>query len=289
MKPLKTKEKIGNGTLLVTDGPLKYLEFECLNHYGDILTHCMSTRIGGVSEGECRSLNFGFRRNDTRENVLRNFQLLCESVGFEPESLVLSDQVHGKTIRWVDGNDFGKGYCRESDLTGVDGLMTQTGGLTMVTFYADCIPVFLFEPGIKAAALVHSGWKGTLQGIAVEAVRQMAGIPGFRSDRLVVVLGPSIARCCFEVRRDVYELFSARYGETEFFKPQQDGKWKIDLQGLIKAELAQNGLCEENIHISGICTKCRKDLFFSYRGDGGKTGSLAAFMQLKQNRGGSMT
>lgn len=286
---MKTKEKIGNGTLLVTDGDLQYLEFECLNQYSDILMHCMSTRLGGVSTGECSSLNFGFSRNDSRDNVINNFQILCESAGFDPKSLTLSDQVHGKTIRMVDESDMGKGYCRESDLIEVDGLMTETEGITMVTFYADCIPVFLFEPGIKTAALVHSGWKGTLQSIAIEAVRQMAGLPGFRAERLLVVLGPSIRKCCFEVGEDVYSLFWEKYKRLEFFKPLQDGKWKIDLHGLIKMELTEMGLRKENIHISGICTKCRKDLFFSYRGDKGKTGSLAAFMQLKKNTVRSIT
>lgn len=279
---MKTKEKIGNGTVLVTDGDLRYIEFECLTEYGHLLAHCMSTRAGGFSTGECSSLNLGFNRNDSRDNVLRNFQLMCDSAALDANSLVLTNQVHGNIVRNVDKSDIGKGFCRESDLTGVDGLMTQAEGVTMVTFHADCIPVFLFEPGIKAAALLHSGWRGTLKSIVKQALEQMARLPGFQADRLVAVMGPSIGSCCFEVGEDVYSLFKAKHQNAAFYEAIQDGKWKIDLHGIIKSEMIEKGLREENVHNSGICTKCRNDLFFSYRGDNGKTGSLAAFMQLKQ-------
>jgi copper oxidase (laccase) domain-containing protein len=105
-------------------------------------------------------------------------------------------------------------------------------------------------------------------------------LPGFRPERLVAVIGPSIGGCCFEVGNDVYRLFTKRYNDAAFYKPSVDGKWKIDLQGIIQSELMHEGVPDTNIHNSGICTKCRNDLFFSHRGDNGKTGSLAAFMQI---------
>lgn len=277
---MRTIEKIGNGALLVTDGGLKYIEFECLNEFGDMLTHCMSTRIGGISTGECSTLNMGFNRNDSRENILENYRLLCKSVGIDTRNLVMTNQVHGTIIRMVDERDKGKGFSEDSDIKGVDGLLTVTPGVTLVTFYADCVPVFLFEPVIKAAALLHSGWKGTVKNIASEALSAMARLPGFKAERLVAVIGPSIGSCCFEVGEDVYRLFADKYRDKSFYEKSKDGKWKIDLQGIIECELLHEGLLDENIHNSGICTKCRKDLFFSHRGDNGKTGSLAAFMQI---------
>ena len=279
---MKTIEKIGNETLLVTQGSLKYIEFECLNKYKASLTHCMSTRIGGVSRGECSTLNFGFNRNDSRENVIKNYQLLCNALKIDTDSLVLTNQVHDSVIRLVNSTDKGKGFSMDSDLKGVDGLLTVTPGVTLVTFYADCVPVFLYEPVIKAAALVHSGWKGTLKSIASAAVKKMADLPGFNVSGLVAAIGPSIGSCCFEVGDDVYGYFMDQFKTPSFYNKANNGKWTVDLQGIIESELIREGLAEENIHKSGICTKCRKDLFFSYRGDGGRTGSLAAFMQLKQ-------
>jgi len=87
---LKTYEKIGNNTRLVNDDNLKYIQFECFDKFSDNLIHCMSTRKGGVSTGECSSLNLGFNRNDKRENVIANYNRLCSSIGIDTGSLVFS-------------------------------------------------------------------------------------------------------------------------------------------------------------------------------------------------------
>lgn len=279
---LISTEKIGNGATLVNVDGIKRVEFDCLNEYRDILVHCMSTRLGGVSNGECTSLNLGFARNDSIENVYENFRLFCKSAGIEPNSLVCTRQVHGTRVRFVGESDKGKGFPgNENGLYGVDGLVTTTPGITMVTFHADCAPVFLFEPGIKAASLVHSGWRGTLGNIVSEAIKAMKSIPGFNAGRVTAVIGPSIRYCCFEVDEEVYMHFFEKYKNDALYEQTPEGKWKIDLKGIIEHELRQEGIPPENIHDSGICTKCRKDLFYSYRGDEGKTGSLAAFMQIK--------
>lgn len=278
---MRLVEKIGNGANLVTVGGIKRVEFDCLNEYRDILVHCMSTRIGGVSSGECAALNLGLARNDSMENVYENFRLFCESAGLDINNLVCARQVHGTRVRIVGENDKGKGFPgNKNGLEGVDGLVTTVPGVTMVTFHADCAPVFLFEPGIKAASLVHSGWRGTLGNIVSEAVRIMRNIPGFDAGRVTAVIGPSIGHCCFEVNEEVYVHFREKFNHDAFYALTQHGKWKIDLKGIIEHELRQEGIPLENIHNTGICTKCRKDLFFSHRGDNGKTGSLAAFMQL---------
>ena len=279
---MKSTEKIGAEATLVTDGELKYIEFECLKKYDDKLIHCVSTRFGGVSQGECRSLNLGFNRNDTRDNVLLNYQLLCDSVGVKTDSLVLTNQVHDIKVAVIDEKDKGKGFSKKSDLIGIDGLLTISPGVTIVTFHADCVPIFLFEPNIRAAAILHSGWRGTLENIASNALAAMRDIPGFSADRLVAAIGPSIDSCCFEVDEDIYRLFKNKFDNVELYTRVNDGKWKIDLKEIIKLELLSEGLQKDNIHNCGICTKCRKDLFFSYRGDNRKTGSFAAFMQIKE-------
>ena len=278
---LKTSCEIGNGSILVTDGDLKYVEFECLKKYDDSLIHCMSTRFGGVSSGECSTLNLGFKRKDSMENILKNYNILCDSLGIGTDSLVLTNQVHSAEVAFVDEGDKGKGFSRESDITGVDGLATATPGITLVTSHADCVPVFLYEPEVRAAALIHSGWRGTLKNIASQGVQKLKAVPGFRTDRLIAIMGPSIGSCCFEVDEDVYRLFYDKFKIEGLYRNTVEKKWNIDLQGIIREELLQEGLINGNIHNCDICTKCRKDLFFSHRGDEGRTGSLAAFMQIR--------
>lgn len=277
---MKTFERIGEGALLVTEGPLKYIQFDCLKEYSDILIHCMSTRVGGVSTGECSTLNLGFRRKDSRSNVISNFNLICGAAGLDTGSLVLTSQVHGTQVRLVNADDKGKGFSRDSDITGVDGLYTMTPGVTLTTFHADCVPVFLFEPGIKAAALLHSGWRGTLSNIAGSMSEGFRELPGYDAGRLVAVLGPSIGYCCFEVDEDVYCLFREKYNNDRYYRTSGT-KYNVDLKTIIADQLTAEGIDIKNIHDCGICTKCRNDLFFSYRGDNGRTGSMAAFMQIK--------
>lgn len=279
---MKEFERIGTDAVLVTDGALKYIKFESLDRYGDTLVHFMSTRHGGVSSGECSTLNLGFKRNDERNNVVENFRLICGAVGIKTEGLVLTDQVHGTKVCLVGERDRGKGIFRESDLKGSDGLITVTPGVTLVTVHADCAPVFLFEPGIKAAAMLHSGWKGTLLDIVTNALTEMKKLPGFDPGRVEAVIGPSIGYCCFEVDEDVYRLFREKYDNDMFYSHVSGPKWKIDLKGIIRARMADAGIDKENIHDCGLCTKCRNDLFFSHRGDRGRTGSMAAFMQIRQ-------
>ena len=278
---MKTVEQLDKETLLITDRELKYIQFTSLLNYEDRLTHCFTTRIGGVSSGECNTLNLGFNRKDTRENVKENFEKLCNALELDSSSMVFSNQVHDNKIRIVAMKDKGKGYTRESDIIGYDGLATAEKGITLVTFYADCVPVLLYDKKGRAAASVHSGWKSTLKSIAEQAVNTLKD--GFEVDGrdLICVIGPSIGKCCFEVDADVYEEFAVLWPDEKYFTTTGTGKWKIDLREIIKDTLVRAGVPEENIHTSTVCTKCRRDLFFSYRGDNGKTGSLAALMHLK--------
>ncbi len=278
---MKTLEKIGNRAQLVVDQGLKYIRFECFDPFSDRLIHCMSTREGGVSTGECSTLNLGFNRNDKKENVIANFERLCLSIGIETDSLVFSNQVHDNRIKIINEEDRGKGFAIKSDIIGYDGLVTNRKGVTLVTFYADCVPVFLYDPGSNAAALLHSGWRSTLKEISGEAVQTMRQVYGSDTSSIIAAVGPSIGSCCFEVHEDVYRLFCAQFDTPSFYTNIGEGKWKINLQGIINQTLINSGVLPGNITQSEICTVCRRDLFFSHRGDKGKTGSLAAFMQLK--------
>lgn len=278
---MKKIEVIGNKTKLICENELKYIQFDCFEEYSDSLLHCMSTRHGGISRGECYSLNLGFNRNDEQSNISENFKIICKAVGFGYESLVFSSQVHDNRIRIVNEHDIGKGYKRESIDNGFDGLVTNAKGVTIVTFYADCVPVLIYEKDKNVAALIHSGWRSTLKNIASEAVDTMKREFGCNCENMVAAIGPSINKCCFEVNQDVYDQFLSVNDAKEFYSSNENGKWNINLQGIIEKALIKCGLIKGNITNSNICTKCRKDLFFSYRGDGGKTGSLAAFMQLK--------
>lgn len=260
---------------------LQYIEFSNLKKYHNMLTHCFTTRLGGVSTGECASLNLSFNRNDLRENVLDNYHIIAEAIGVDFDKMVLSNQVHDKRIWYVEEADAGKGLTRESNITGYDGLTTNIPGIPLVTFYADCVPVIILDPVKKAVTSIHSGWKSTLLNISLEGLKMMKDRYNSNMKDLQVAVGPSICKSCFEVGKEVYQEFIGAHPWCGEFIESRNGKYYIDLQRIIRRELTNGGVDPANILISDVCTKCNNDMFFSYRGDKAKTGSLAAIVMLK--------
>ena len=254
---------------------VKYLvikEFEETN----LVNHCFSTRVGGVSTGEASSLNFGFSRKDTKENVLENFKIICKTIDVDYEKLVLTDQVHDNKVYVVTKKDIGKGITKESDIKCIDALVTNVPYIPIVTFHADCIPVFFLDPVKKSIGLAHSGWKGTYENICKNVVDKMKQEYGTNPKNLLCGIGPSIMECHFEVGEDIAKLFGERYG-NEFIK--QYDKPHINLTEIVERQLLNCGV--EKIIQSNICTYCNNDIYYSYRGDNHKTGSLISIMALK--------
>jgi hypothetical protein len=255
--------------------------FDVFKKHERKLKHCFTTRRGGVSRDECCSLNMGFNRKDERENVLENFRRVCASLGIKLENLVFSNQVHDNRIRIVTEADRGKGILRDSDIVGYDGLVTNRREVALVTFYADCVPVFLYDSSKEVISLVHSGWRSTVKEISREAITVMKGAYGCNPGDIEAAVGPSIGSCCYEVGEDTYKEFEERLPwALEHFKQTGAGKWKVSLQGIINHTLKDCGVAGENISMSNLCTRCFDELFFSHRRDKGKTGSMAAIMQL---------
>jgi YfiH family protein len=280
----KTAE-VRNCVITVESNGLRYIQFANLKKYDNTITHCFTTRIGGVSTGECASLNLGFNRNDKRENVLENYKRICEVLDIDPGNMVLSNQVHDNKVKVVDYNDRGKGIIRSSDIVGYDGLVTNNKDVALVTFYADCVPLFFFDCEKNVIALAHSGWRGTVKGIAKETLRKMNEEFGCKTGDIEVAIGPSIGKCCFEIGKEVYDEFLDTLGwSKDYCKKTGEVKWHIDLKGIITHMLIDAGVNAQKICNANICTKCNKDVFFSHRGDKGKTGSMTAIMQIK-NKG----
>lgn len=254
---------------------VKYLiitEFEETN----LVNHCFSTRIGGVSTDEAGTLNFGFTRKDTRENVLENFKIICRTIGVDYNNLVLTDQVHDNKVYKVTEKDAGKGITRKSDIKCIDAFVTNVPHIPIVTFHADCIPVFFLDTKNKAIGLAHSGWKGTYSNISKNVIDKMAEEYGTNTKDLICAIGPSIMECHFEVGDDVAQMFAERYG-IEFIKMYD--KPHINLTAIVEKQLNSCGV--EKVVQSNICTYCNNDIYYSYRGDNHKTGSLISIMALK--------
>lgn len=212
----------------------------------------------------------------------RNLELVCGAIDIDYTKLVLSDQTHEDNIRIVTEADIGKGITASSDINNTDGLMTNIPGIPLITFYADCVPLFFLDIKNRAIAVTHSGWRGTVLKIGAKTIKQMAEVYGTKPEDCLVGIGPSLEMNCFEVGQEVAEQFMGSFGNhPEIIEPLENGKYVVDLWEANKQMLIEQGIQENNITISGFCTKCNEELFFSYRRDKGRTGSLSAIMELK--------
>lgn len=261
---------------------LEYFQFQNLSSHHGMISHCFTSRKGGVSKGECAELNMGLGRKDTPSNVQQNYEIICREMGFDTQRIVMGRQIHGTSIMKVTSADAAGSVYPDGRHGGFDGFVTNIPGITLVTYHADCTPIFLLDPVKKVIALAHSGWRGTLMEIGAEAVKAMTEGYGCDPADIEGAIGPALRQCCFEVDRDVYQQFAEHFTSIESYTLTKiPGKWHIDLQGIIRDTLIACGLSGDKISAGELCTKCRKDLFFSHRGDSGRTGSLAAMMMLK--------
>ncbi|NLY18546.1 MAG: peptidoglycan editing factor PgeF [Clostridiaceae bacterium] len=243
------------------------------------ITAIFTTRHGGVSSAPYDTLNFSLHKKNKLENVLENFRRLSEKTGIPMDRMVLSKQVHGSTVSIVDKRHCGMGLTGERTLGDTDGLITGSKGVALVTFYADCVPVYLYDKKEGVIGLVHSGWRSTIENISAKAVEKMKSVFNCKPENITAAIGPHINKCCFEIGDDVYREFVSKLPfSKEMIKPSGE-KWKADLSGIIARSLILEGIDKCNIHDIKRCTVCEKELFFSHRGGHGNSGTaIALFM-----------
>ncbi|MCD8148909.1 MAG: polyphenol oxidase family protein [Clostridiales bacterium] len=205
---------------ILTDGTaLPLLTFPLLEDSG-IVRHGFTTRLGGVSEGVFASMNLSFTRGDDPDHVMENYRRLAGAMGVDLERIVCSDQTHTTNVRVVTEADAGKGVVRPRDYTDVDGLITNVPGLTLATFFADCVPLYFVDPVHRAIGLSHSGWRGTVGRMGEKTLEAMAENYGTRPEEALCAIGPSICQDCYEVSADVALVFAQEFvgHEAELLK-----------------------------------------------------------------------
>ena len=276
--------KINSKTMTLNENKgVPYLTYNRLSDI-DFIRHAFSTKHGGVSTDEWTSMNFAFSRGDKPENVIENYKIFSDAVGFDYNSLVTSSQDHHTYVRPVTKNECGIGIWREKDIMSVDALITNEPNVTLVTHYADCTPLFFVDTVGKAIGLAHAGWRGTVGKIGEEVIKKMTALYGTNPSNVVVAIGPAISKCCYEVDKDCAENFYnlKDLDNSKFIFPKEDGKYMIDLLETNRQIVMRAGVKEENIVLSDLCTKCNSDLLWSHRATNGHRGTMCAFMCIEK-------
>ncbi len=274
-----------HSTRIWEQGEVCYLTFRSLEC--PELVHAFSTRMGGVSKGYFSSMNLSFQRGDEAEAVMENHRRLAQAVGYPYEKLVFSNQVHTTKIHKVTEADCGKGICRDSDIVGIDGLMTNVPGIPLMTFYADCVPLYFYDPKQRVVALAHSGWRGTVAGMGRVMVEAMKREYGSEPSDIVCAIGPSICQDCYEISGDVAEVFRDAFTEAacaDIMRDDKNGHYHLNLWKANQYILLQAGITKEHLATTDICTCCNPKLLYSHRASHGKRGNLAAVIMLQDKK-----
>lgn len=273
-------------------GDFPYLTFPNLEKL-DFMKHVFTTRLGGVSSGALESLNLSYARGDDPANVDENFSRVAKVMGASVRDMVFTDQTHTANIRVVTEKDRGKGAIQNRDYGQIDGLITNIQGIVLCAFFADCVPVLLADPVHRAIGLVHSGWRGTAASISQVALTTMHDVYRTRPGDCLAAVGPSICGDCYEVSRDVADVFLEVFGMPAAASKEEaaekqlllyrkpGGKYQLDLWRANELLLLDAGVPKEHIFVTDVCTCCNPKVLFSHRASKGQRGNLGAFMMIK--------
>ena len=204
-----------------------------------------------------KPLDFRFGRADRS----RMFSALSVNAG----RFVCPDQVHGTRVVLAGPQQAGAGSrTRRDAVRATDALMTTDVSLYLSVLTADCLPVFVFDPQEKAVAMIHAGWKGLKKGILSKTIEAMNRRKGSAAASLMVILGPCIRSCCYEVGREFLGHFPG-------FVHTRGTSLFMDLAGRARSEILGCGVRDNRIFDSRLCTCCSPD-FHSFRREGEEAG-----------------
>jgi hypothetical protein len=240
-----------------------------------------STRWGGVSPAPYNSLNLALHVGDNYNNVIENRSRYLDLFALKLENMVCCEQVHGNTVAVVGKEEQGRGAAEKSGgLAGVDAMVCTTPGIMLTAFYADCIPVYLFDPLQRVVAIAHSGWKGTMGRIGGETLKTMARQFGSSPHQVQAFIGPGIGGCCFNIGEELVHRVQEEFVELDGILKYNCKGYTWDLPLTNRLILQEMGVKPDNIIDCDLCTACHRERFFSYRRDQGKTGRMAAVIAL---------
>jgi len=255
-----------------TCGNLAYYTFDSLRHSG-ALVHAISTRHGGVSPAPFDTLNLSHTTGDDRTNVARNIQRLHDALGLNTTATVSARQAQADRVAVVGAAQ------RGAIIRDVDALLTNEPGVPLMLRYADCVPIFLFDPARRAIGVVHAGWRGTVAKIAAKAAQAMFDAFGTRPRDLIACIAPSIGPCCYPIGADVIAQVRAAFEDGDaLLVPQSDGRVHLDLWEANARQLDTLGI--EQIEVARICTADHTDDLYSWRAENTKTGRFGAIIAL---------
>lgn len=256
-----------------TKSGLSFFQFNSLAQFP--IHQGIFMRQGGISPQPWKSLNLGGLSGDSRENIIENRKRIFDCFNLPVESIFDVWQVHGNRVICTEVT-----RPLDQDHEKADAIFTDKPGITLFMRFADCVPLFFFDPAKQVIGIAHAGRIGTLNRIAADCVKVMQEKYGTSHENIHAGIGPSIGPDHYEVKEDVIEQAEICFEDTEGILIRQNGKIYLDLWEANERILRESGV--QNIERSDICTACHTDDWFSHRAENGRTGRFGALLALKE-------
>lgn len=255
-------------------GSIKYYQFNTLDVQG--IFHAVFTRQGGVSPAPWSSLNFGSSVGDDKRRVLHNRELALRALNLAPESVFDLYQIHSTNIVITNRPlALGEGHQK------ADAILTSQPNVTLMMRFADCTPILVYDPVKRVIGIAHAGWIGTVEQIAKKMVFSMIEEYGTNPNDLIAAIGPSIGPDHYSVGKEVIDRVYTSLGDrADQLILNRNGKSYFDLWKANQFLLMDIGVTR--IEVSGICTCCNLEDWYSHRGEQGKTGRFGIVFGLSQ-------
>lgn len=250
---------------------LRYYSFDI---FSKSIKQAVFTRHGGVSLAPWHSLNLGGSVGDDPAHVAENRVRVFQSMGCEPASIHDVWLVHGTSIVYADAPRPLDQPSAKADI-----IFTDNPNVSLFMRFGDCVPILFHDPKKHVIGIAHAGWMGTVRGVVQAAVEGMQSHYGCKPEDIVAGIGPSIGVDHYEVGADVISQFQEKYNkDADQILQTRNGSTYLDLWTANTIQLRNAGV--EQIQVSGLCTACHLDDWFSHRAEKGKTGRFGAIMAL---------
>jgi len=249
---------------------IRYFQFDSLQ-----TRHAIFTRHGGLSPEPWSSLNVGGTVGDERTRVRANRNLSLAALGCDPDSVFDVWQVHSADTAFADAPRPDGESVRQADI-----ILTDKPNVTLYMRFADCVPIMVHDPRKGIIGVAHAGWMGTLRGVATQMISAMQERYNSNPADIRAGIGPSIGPDHYEIGADVIQQVKQKLGgESELLLHSHNGSIHFDLWKTNQILLERAGV--EQIEVSGICTACHTDDWFSHRAEKGRTGRFGALIALQ--------
>lgn len=262
----------------------RMLEYELLSSYSNIF-HFVTTRSGGSGKGSYASFNCSPYCGDSVDAVSDNQKLLLQGMNQQPDRLIIPHQTHETNIRVIDAGFLTLSADQQnSQLKGIDAVVTDLPGYCLCVSTADCVPLLMYDRKHHVIAAVHAGWRGTVARIVNKTLQGMQTLYGTEGQDLCVAIGPSISQVSFEVGEEVLEAFREEQFDMERIavRNQKSGKPHIDLWEANRLELMALGVPDDQIQVAGVCTYIHHNHFFSARRLGINSGRMLSGIMINK-------